>query len=166
MSKCSTTGIFQFETTPLLGFSSLEVDISNLSMGDTLTSGLYQGYDSDDGIFPLRSDCEPDSIAGIFPTWRSGSSLRCWDFSHSELMHPICRWVMSPLQVSFQFTNNRSGEPMIARNTWYIHENFILNYPLFVLVSCDYRLEASRIPKKIQSPRYYLNITFMNVCIC
>jgi len=29
-----------------------------------------------------------------------------------------------------------------------------LNYPLYVLVSCDYRLEKSRIPEKTQSPRY------------
>ena len=42
----------------------------------------------------------------------------------------------------------------------------MLNYPLGILVSCDYKLEASRIPEWTQSPMYYLNITSVNVRMC
>jgi len=40
------------------------------------------------------------------------------------------------------------------------------DYPLNVLVSCDYNLEESRIPEKVQWPRYYPNITFVNMSMC
>ena len=48
------------------------------------------------GISPTRIF---NSTAGISPTRRSGSPLCCWDFFYSELMHPICRLVIAPLQV-------------------------------------------------------------------
>jgi len=43
---------------------------------------------------------------------------------------------------------------------------FLFGLPLNVLVSCDYRLEESRVPEKIHLPRYYPNITFVKVCMC
>jgi len=112
------------------------VDTSNLSMDRIPISSHYQVYTSADGAKPpLRSDCEPNSAAGI-P--RSEAQLRSWDpplrdlNRHSAMgftparsrrilsvdgPHPHFR----PL-----FTGKYFGEPVIARNIWYIDDGFLI----------------------------------------
>jgi len=42
--------------TPLWDSPPLRVNASNLSISDTLTSGLYHSHDLAEGIFPTRND--------------------------------------------------------------------------------------------------------------
>ena len=129
------------------------------------------------GFFPLRRDCEPNSVdgvsptrrsnssAGISPTRRSGSPLHCWDFFHLELTHPICRSV-TPHSGLFPICRLAFQRAYDCKKHMVYTLGFVcLDYPLDVLVSCDYKLEASNILER-HSPMYYLNITFVNVCMC
>jgi len=111
--------------TPLLGFFPFGVDASNLSMGVILPLQVLTEVKTPLMRFlSLENDRGPDFTTGISPARRSGSPLCCWDFSPSELTHPICQWVI-PYFRSF-FNLHVIGEPMIARDTWDIHEGFLV----------------------------------------
>ena len=122
--------------TPLLGFLPLGVDTSNLSMGNTPSSGSYWGHGSADRISPLGSDCEPNFAGEISPLKRPNSAAGIFP---SEVriatpllgFSPLSRRIQSidgwySLLASFQFAGKRSVEPMIAWNIRYIHEGFLV----------------------------------------
>ena len=102
--------------TPLMGLTPLGVDTSNLSTGHTRTSGPYQVHSSVDGISPTKSNCEPHSFAGIFPTWRLNfvdgiPPVRGLDhhpvdgsYPSTESTHLIYRWFTPLLQILTKFT--------------------------------------------------------------
>ena len=63
---------------------------------------------------------------GSVPTLRTRIATLMWVLLSLKVNASNLSMGDTPLQASFQFVANHSRDPMIARNMWYIHENFLI----------------------------------------